>query len=79
MLDRITAQLIADAQAERPEAFTLNDAADIIVDKAEQVTAMGAPTDVFDLAVATTKVLDLPESQTLGIIQSALRKQSGER
>ena len=41
MLDRLTAQLIADAQAERPDSFTLNDAADIIVAKAEQVTAMG--------------------------------------
>lgn len=76
MIDQITAQVIAEAQAKRPDSFTLNDAADIIINKAQFNTDMGVPTDSYDLAVATTALLGLPGEQKLGIIQSVLRRRA---
>ena len=73
MLAEITAKLIADAQAART-GFTLNDAADIIINRAEFSKSVGVEVDVFDLAANTVVLLGLPAQQEIGIVQAVLRK-----
>lgn len=73
MLVAITIQLIAEAQA-KSTGFTLDDAADIIIGRAELTKSLGAPVDVFDLAAAVAVKLGVGARQEIGIVQAVLRK-----
>lgn len=63
MLDRITAQAIAEAQ-KNSDSFTLTNAAEIIVAKADMARGHGASVDVMSLAAAVVEILKLPSGQS---------------
>lgn len=73
MIVAITVKRIAEAQAARP-AFTLNDAADIIIAQAENSRRLGVTVDLFDLAGQVAVELGVGFRQELGIVQAVLRK-----
>jgi hypothetical protein len=72
MLDRITAQAVAEAQ-QNSEAFTLTNAAEIIVAKANMARSHGAHVDVMVLAASVVEILNLPAGQSVGVVKEALR------
>lgn len=72
MLDQITAQAVAEAQRSS-EAFTLTDAAEIIVAKAKMARSHGAHVDVMVLAASVVEILNLPSGQSVGVVKEALR------
>lgn len=72
MLDRITAQAIAEAQ-KNGDSFTLTNAAEIIVAKADMARGHGADVDVMSLAAAVVEILKLPAGQSIGVVKEALR------
>lgn len=73
MLVAITVKLIAEAQA-ASTGFTIDDAADIIIGRAELTKSFGAPVDVFDLAAQVAVALNVGARQEIGIVQAVLRK-----
>ena len=72
MLDQITAQAVAEAQ-QNSEAFTLTNAAEIIVAKANMARSQGAHVDVMVLAASVVEILNLPSGQSVGVVKEALR------